>query len=98
MSLANTLQQWILNFKDANNAKVRPFSHVASKPDEVEHWVPIIFDELQGPVAMDKRSVEFLNHKDITFHVGTRGNQSFIRCIDYKSVSASTEPQDEVKS
>ena len=99
MSLPNTLRQWVIK-DDKINSKVRPFSHIASNPKDVKEWIPITFDELHGPVAMDKRTVEFLNHKDIVFHLAMLGNQSYIRCIDYKAVSksAAAEPQNEVKS
>ena len=93
--LHNTLQQWILN--DKEKGKFRPFSHVASSPSDVKEWIPVDFTELGGTLAMDKRSVEFLNHQDITFNIGQKGNQTFIQSIEYRGI-APTQPEDEVQS
>jgi len=64
---------------------MQPFSHIAFKPEEVDEWVLVTFDELHGPMAMDKRSVEALNDKEYTtIHFANLGRRNFIRCIEYK--------------
>ena len=92
MSLSNTLQQWITDDSNSVNqtlGMLQPFSHIASTPEEVDDWVPVVFDELYGPMDMDQRSMEALkdklkDNKSMTIHYVHNGPRSFVRCIDYE--------------
>ena len=92
MTLNNKLENWILT--DKTKGKFRPFSHLASHPQEVTTWIPVKLDQLGGTVAMDRCSVELLNEMDITFNIGKRCSKTYIKSIDYHSP---TKPQNEVE-
>lgn len=84
MLLENKLAKWLVRDKDGPDGahvKLRPFSHVAAHPGEVERWVKVALDELGDVVVFDVRSCEAMHDKDVTFYVAKNRATAFLRAV-----------------
>ena len=80
--LENRLANVLL--KDKNHpggTKWRAFSHISTKPEEVEEWVPVDLEELGGTVYFDHRSCEIMNEADLTIYIAKKRQVPFLHAV-----------------
>ena len=98
--LVNKLSKFVIKDKNIKASSFRPFSHIATKPEDVTEWVPVNLENLGGTVAMDRRTAELLNDHDVSFKIGSVCNDkrfTFIESIEYKYSSGGTCEIEDVK-
>ena len=67
----NKLVKWLLPVKDLE-VRIRAFSHIATKPNEVSEWVPVTLKELGDTVAFDIRTCDIMKGKSVKFILTTK--------------------------